>query len=96
MAEIIKDIKGGRLRLSKTRLTELTGETTLGIKWYLPLKTLKRRLLEGRTEVGLGMHTASGIYGCALLDLSRNKIGCRYFTKRTMAKIIKAAKKARG
>jgi len=39
--EIIKDIRGGTLRLSKTRLTEITGCVHSYEQWFLTLKNLK-------------------------------------------------------
>ena len=37
---IITDLNGGTLELSKTKLTEVTGESVPGTLWFLPLKSL--------------------------------------------------------
>jgi len=98
--EIIKDICGGKLRLSTTRLTELTGESSLGQKWYLHLRHLRISNLNGVGPYRLNdldvvyiCRRAAGrlIRGNAFVDASRRRIGCRFFSKTVFRKIMKAA-----
>ena len=64
--EIIKDIRGGTLRLSKTRLTEITGCVHSYEQWFLTLKNLKstpkitsREWQRDSVRVWLRQHTIS-------------------------------------
>jgi len=95
--EIIKDIRGGTLRLSKTRLTEITGCVHSYEQWFLTLKNLKStvehfgktwfvyiQLLPGARQVSRTGNVAYNLDECS--------IGCRTFTKTTFRKILKAAK----
>lgn len=88
---IITDINGGTLKLSKTRLTEVTGSAVPGILWYLPLETLaKAKSLEWLsifTKWGTGK-----VRGAANFEPSINRIGCRSFDDATFKKIMKAAR----
>ena len=90
---IITDVRGGKLELSKTRLTEVAGGAIPEMLWYLPLKTLARagdyqelRILSTRS------HDGNHLHGYAKLELSSNRIGCRYFDDATFKKIMKAAR----
>jgi hypothetical protein len=99
--KIIKDIHGGTLRLSKTRLTELTGCAIDGECWYLPLKNLRKpsdgpvsRLFNGWTFVTIYLPAKGNIRRfprTGEVTLGRTRIGCRNFSKETMAQILKAA-----
>jgi hypothetical protein len=88
--EIIKDIKGGTLRLTRTALTERTGESGKGTLWRLPLLSLKTAVAEDWLTIYSVEGDAEGI---AEFIPSANRIGCRYFTKTTFKKIMKAANK---
>jgi len=91
---IIRDVKGGKLRLTKTTLTELTGEAIDGDKWTLNLSELNREgTLNGSIE--LWLHRTSPTYGkvpgVCRADAAKRRIGCRSFTIRTFGHIIRAA-----
>jgi hypothetical protein len=91
---IITDVKGGKLRLTSTALTELTGEVMPGDKWTLDLSELTR----GGATNGLNellLHRVAADYGevtgaCKARAFSL-QIGCRTFTVRTFARIMRAA-----
>ena len=91
---IITDVKGGKLKLTRTALTELTGEVNPGHKWTLDLTELIRKgATNGRTALLLRRidRTYGEVTGaCAALSVSR-QIGCRWFTVSTFARIMRAA-----
>jgi len=90
---IITDLNGGTLELSKTKLTEVTGESVPGTLWFLPLKSL----LKPVGIYGLEIFTHTELYG---LDNgwvrfeAGHRIGCRTFDAATFKKIMAAAKRA--
>ena len=100
---IIKDIKGGKLRLTKTKLTEISGEAIKGWRWYLLLSTLKSaknheymsifcaKNHEDMSIFSLPKHRTWNYPGIARLYVENNRIGCRTFDKVTFDKILKAA-----
>jgi len=89
---IIRDVNGGKLRLTKTTFTELTGEAQPGDKWTLKLSELNRdNALTGDVELRLSrIDPTYGKVGgvCRAKGLH---IGCRTFTIRTFGRIIRAA-----
>jgi hypothetical protein len=95
-SEIISDVIGGTLKLSATRLTELTGEQVEGMHWYLPLSTLakatKSRAIRKDLKIFSKSYTPKLVgYAAFMPDVLR--IGCRYFDEKTFNKIMKAARK---
>lgn len=90
---IITDIKGGKLKLLKHTLTEVTGEAVPGFKWTVDLASLK---YPHATAFGTKMvwlyREEGGAIGEALYYPERYCIGCRAFTKKTFARILKAVK----
>lgn len=88
--EIILDKKGGKLRLSKTFLTEVTGCVVPEAKWRVRLTTLKATGDFAYANIVLtGKHTRCGD---AFVHYSHRQIGCRYFSDSVYAKIMRAAK----
>lgn len=100
---IITDLKGGKLRLTKTTLTELTGTAVPGDKWTLDLTELTK---DGATSmpvesqskrcVELFLHRIDRdlhgrVTGACTLDTAHLRIGCRVFTIRTFGRIMRAA-----
>lgn len=93
-SQIITDIRGGKLRLTKTRLTELTGESYKGLLWFLSLAqvsnpkeingTCLKIYCPGRVE-----------YGDAFFQIEARRIGCRNFDRKTFNLILKTAKALR-
>ena len=67
---IITDLNGGTLELSKTKLTEVTGEPVPGKLWFLPLKSLLEPAhrwglkIFSRTEDGLAWGWEIGRASC--------------------------------
>lgn len=95
MAEIVKDLKGGTLRLTRTKLVELTGQTGFS-KWTLELSELKSpRLVNGCLWVDIHrpcvFDGANDIVTCVMCAPKNHKIGCRTFSARTFNKIMRAA-----
>jgi hypothetical protein len=91
---IITDVKGGKLRLTSTSLTELTGEVLPGDRWTLNLSELTRKGATNRvTELFLHRvdRTYGTVTGACTADASHLRIGCRAFTTRTFARIMRAA-----
>ena len=93
----ITDTAGGTLRLTTTKLVELTGEVIPGNKWYLNL----RSLLEPETKYSFNDYVklhrvGGGTTGWAVLIPSVCRIGCRYFTAKDFALIMKAARATKG
>jgi hypothetical protein len=91
---IIKDITGGKLKLTKAALVEVTGESIPGVKWRLTLKLLVgaengKELRITRREGNSRMH------GCARYFPQLRRIGCRTFDRKTFALILKAVKEAK-
>jgi hypothetical protein len=86
---IIKDIKGGKLSLTKTKLTEISGEAIKGWRWYLLLSTLKSA--KNHEDMSIFPLFAWDYPGVARLYVENNRIGCRTFDKVTFDKILKAA-----
>jgi hypothetical protein len=97
MATIIKDVKGGKLRLSKKRLTEVTGFNTQ--PFYLKLADLSfslsaiRIYAVNKSFQYLGKaHENPSEFSCvATIFPDTYEIGCRTFSKRTFNKILRAA-----
>lgn len=101
---IITDISGGTLRLSKTRLTELTG----GTSFYLKLKDFAKKFKEegksGSFIVRIYSKVLNG--GSVVIHvgvpgkrtdfvgnvIQTGKIGCRTLSKKDFNKVLKAAK----
>ena len=91
---IITDVRGGKLRLTSTSLTELTGEVMPGDKWTLDLPELtKAGATDGYLELRLhrGDRTYGLVTGACTADALHTRIGCRVFTIRTFARIMRAA-----
>lgn len=91
---IIKDTKGKKLRLLKkaATLTEVTGEAVKGIKWSLDLRQLNT------VEPGSYMiitQPNDGYTGAARFYPEIRTLGCRKFTKKTFARILKVAQGAK-
>jgi hypothetical protein len=95
---IITDIRGGKLKLTSTTLTELTGEVVPGDKWTLDLSELTKagatdrvtELFLHRIDRTYGKITGK-ITGACTADASHLRIGCRVFTIRTFGRIVRAA-----
>jgi len=87
---IIKDNVGGKLELSKTSLTELTGEAINGYLWYINLRTLAKTPDGEHAVIHRGKWK-----GAAKVDRYSNRIGCRYFDAATFNKIMRAAKRTK-
>jgi len=89
---IITDLNGGTLELSKTKLTEVTGESVPGTLWFLPLKSL----LKPVGIDGLEIFTHTELYGLdngwARFEAG-HRIGCRTFDAATFKKIMAAAQR---
>ena len=88
---IITDLNGGTLELSKTKLTEVTGESVPGTLWFLPLKSLLKPYKWGlkifnRMEDGPA-------WAWAGFEAGRPRIGCRAFDAATFKKIMAAAQR---
>ena len=92
---IITDLNGGTLELSKTKLTEVTGESTPGTLWFLPLKSLLKPVNHwGLLKIFSRMEDGVLDDGWALYeDPSLNRIGCRQFDAATFKKIMAAAQR---
>ena len=60
---IITDAKGGKLKLTRTTLTELTGEAMPGDKWTLRLSELTRAGATDGGRTALLMHRIDPAYG---------------------------------
>lgn len=90
MSEVIKDLNGWTLRLSKTKLVELTGERLAGQRWALPLSELKTDAFNVAILCIAG--TLLGEEGRAIVDKEGHRIGCREFSRTTFNKIMKAAR----
>jgi hypothetical protein len=91
---IITDVIGGKLKLTSTTLTELTGEVLPGDKWTLRLTELTRAGATDRvTELFLHRidRTYGKVTGACTVDALHTRIGCRVFTIRTFARIMRAA-----
>ncbi|HVT82268.1 MAG TPA: hypothetical protein VHM90_16620 [Phycisphaerae bacterium] len=91
MSEIIHDVNGGKLRLSKTRLTEVTG-----VKWCwrflkVPVWCDETKQLGWVTIVVVCC--GDRIERSVLLNHRTRRIGCRRFSPEVWAKIMKAADK---
>lgn len=91
--KIIKDIKGGKLRLSKLRLTELTGYCHG--PYFLLLKDLKEKVVLNKTLTITGVKKDFDkqtyfVYNLNV-DPASFQIGCRIFSKQVFAQILKAA-----
>ena len=95
MTKIIRDINGGRLRLTKTTLTEIDGFN------YGPFR-LRLNILKGRATGGRIHATAAALnnpktvtkpstYAYITINYIQRTIGCRTFGKRTFAQILKTA-----
>ena len=89
---IITDLNGGTLELSKTKLTEITGEYVPGTLWFLPLKSLLKPVHKG--ELKIFSRTEDGLaWGWAGFEAGRPRIGCRAFDAATFKKIMAAAQR---
>jgi hypothetical protein len=92
---IIKDINGEKLALTKTTLTEVTGECVDGNKWALKLRDLK----EGGFVVRGVLYRTDDLYGDVIGHISYDpqgrRIGCRTFSKKVFAAIRKAIKETK-
>ena len=93
---IITDLNGGTLELSKTKLTEVTGESIPGTLWFLPLKSLLEPVHEWGLKIFSRMEDGVLDNGWALYkDPSLNRIGCRQFDAATFKKIMAAAQRTK-
>jgi len=92
---IIKDINGEKLALTKTTLTEVTGECVDGDKWALKLRDLKEG---GFVERGV-LYRTDDVYGDVTgficYDPEKRRIGCRWFSKKVFTVIQKAIKESK-
>ena len=93
---IIKDTKGKKLRLLKkaATLTEVTGEAVKGIKWYLNLRQLNTAE-PGQYLIITQFDNAYSYIGVARFYPEIRTLGCRKFTKKTFALILKVAQGAK-
>jgi hypothetical protein len=94
---IIKDIYGGELNLTKTRLTEVSGGSTGTAKYYLKLSSLP---LRKNGEITIRLTSGENPYEyndrCNVsMDSEELSIGCREFDTDTFNQILKAARAAR-
>ena len=85
---IIKDVIGGKLRLTKDRLEEVTGGMYTSVKYYALFKNIKKavravRIVSSDPTVGKGFNVH--------FSAKQFEIGCRTFSPATFAKILKAA-----
>jgi hypothetical protein len=93
---IIKDTNDDKLKLTKTTLTEVTGERVEGDKWGVKLRDLKKEfphLERGvlyRTDAVYGEVTGHMTY-----DPENYRIGCRRFSAKVFATIQKAIKETK-
>jgi hypothetical protein len=93
---IIKDINGEKLALTKTTLTEVTGEVMPNYKWALKLRDLKKAFPVIERDVLYRTDEAYGdIVGDITYDPQNRRIGCRTFGKKVFAKILKAIKETK-
>jgi hypothetical protein len=90
MSVIIKDVNGGTLRLSKTRLTEVTGQTA-HLRYFLLLKDLRasEEPLLNTTEHHTGKNYQPWID--AKIKPENFSIGCRTFSEKVFKQIMRAA-----
>jgi hypothetical protein len=90
---IITDVRGGKLKLTSTSLTELTGESMPGDKWTLNLIELAKVETDGTDEMPLHRvdRTYGSVTGACTADAAYLRIGCRVFTIRTFGRIMRAA-----
>jgi hypothetical protein len=92
---IIKDINDGELKLTKTRLTEVSGGTSEPAKYYLLLKDLhanSRTVNLRLTDKNLYRYQSPHqVYVLGIF----NRIGCQEFDNDTFDQILKAAHAAR-
>jgi hypothetical protein len=93
---IIKDINGGKLALTKTTLTEVTGGAVERNKWALKLRDLK----EGFPVIERGvLYRTDDVYGDVTgficYDPEKRRIGCRWFSKKVFTVIQKAIKESK-
>ena len=93
---IITDLNGGTLELSKTKLTEVTGESVPGTLWFLPLKSLLKPINKWGLKIFSRMEDGVLDKGWARYeDPSLNRIGCRQFDAATFKKIMAAAQRTK-
>jgi hypothetical protein len=91
---IIKDIDGGELELTKTRLTEISGGTSEPFKYYLLLKNLKPTSVTIRLTYKKNPDGYRTPYPAQVHRIFC-RIGCRTFSPTTFNQIMKAARAAR-
>lgn len=84
--EIIKDVKGGTLRLTSTSLVERTGESMPPCKWRLALSSLSDAMDGEELPI-----YRLGCVGHATFRPNKRTIGCRTFDVKNWKKIMKAA-----
>jgi hypothetical protein len=89
---IITDLNGGTLELSKTKLTEVTGESVPGMLWFLPLKSLLEPINKWGLKIFNRMEDGPA-WGWAGFEAGRPRIGCRAFDAATFKKIMAAAQR---
>jgi hypothetical protein len=100
---IIKDINGEKLALTKTTLTEVTGEVMPNYKWALKLRDLKKafpvieRGVLYRTDEAYGdmEEWNPKVVGHITYNPQNRRIGCRTFSKKVFAAIRKAIKETK-
>ena len=93
---IITDLNGGTLELSKTKLTEVTGESVPGTLWFLPLKSLLKPVNKWGLKIFSRVEDGVLDKGWARYEgPSRNSIGCRQFDAATFKKIMAAAQRTK-
>ena len=100
--KIIKDIKGGRLRLTKTTLTEVTGTLIPGKKWSVRLVDLNggmvplfRKANKDDWQYSSSTRVQPTIRGEAFHSPRDLRIGCRTFNVKTYEVIAKAIREAK-
>ena len=91
---IITDLNGGTLELSKTKLTEVTGESIPGTLWFLPLKSLLEPVNNWGLKIFNRMEDGPA-WGWAGFEAGRPRIGCRAFDAATFKKIMAAAQRTK-
>lgn len=96
MAEIIKDLKSGTLKLYKTKLVELTGEAVRGVRWTLDLHQINPKFDASDLAYGQAVSIVSGsMTGSCRVKPDEYAVGCRPFSKTVFRQIIKAARALR-
>lgn len=85
------DVKGGKLLLTKTTLTELTGYQYGPFRLQLVALKLRKTGTMVRATLAALRNTGATPRAYVVLDYVGRILGCRTFTRVTFAKIMKMA-----